>query len=158
MSNLHERRAYRVAKKKELAQILYTEEGRTQTEIAELLGVSQPNISKFAKRGNWRAIKEGLSPTTKETNLALLNSQLSALNGRIAERDGLPTKEESRILRNLAKTIDTLGRKEKGELREIAETGKKFVEYLLHERPQKALEFLELWDGFLNSKAHRGQN
>lgn len=70
---------------KDLAKILFVNEGVTQKEIAQRLNVSEKTIGKWAKKDNWEKEKTSLL-ITKDKQISDLYNQLSAVNEEIKTR------------------------------------------------------------------------
>lgn len=70
---------------KDLAKILFVNEGVTQKEIAERLNLTEKTVSKWVKEGEWDKLKTSML-VTKDNQLTALYRQLENLNGEIAIR------------------------------------------------------------------------
>ena len=70
---------------KDLAKILFVNEGVTQKEIAERLNLTEKTVSKWVKEGEWDKLKTSML-VTKDNQLTALYRQLENLNGEIATR------------------------------------------------------------------------
>jgi len=80
MSNLS------IAQKKEWAQLLFTKEDLSQSEIAKKTGVSQQTISKWAISGEWERLRASLV-RTKSYEIMRLYNQLIQLNSEIENKE-----------------------------------------------------------------------
>lgn len=86
--------AVRKQVEKDLAKILFVNEGATQKEIATRLDVSEKTVGKWAKDGDWDKLKVSML-VTKDNQLTSLYRQLENLNTEIATRPivrDIPTK------------------------------------------------------------------
>lgn len=70
---------------KDLAKILFVNEGVTQKEIAERLNLTEKTVSKWVKEGEWDKLKTSML-VTKDNQLTALYRQLENLNSEIATR------------------------------------------------------------------------
>lgn len=70
---------------KDLAKILFVNEGATQKEIAERLNVSEKTMGKWVKDGDWEKLKVSML-VTKDNQLTALYRQLENLNTEISTR------------------------------------------------------------------------
>ena len=70
---------------KDLAKILFVNEGVTQKEIAERLTLTEKTVSKWVKDGEWDKLKTSML-VTKDNQLTALYRQLESLNTEIATR------------------------------------------------------------------------
>lgn len=79
---------------RDLAKILFVNEGATQKEIANRLDVSEKTIGKWVKDGEWEKLKVSML-VTKDNQLTALYRQLENLNTEISTRPivrDIPTK------------------------------------------------------------------
>jgi len=70
---------------RDLAKILFVNEGANQKEIAARLGVSEKTIGKWVKDGEWEKLKVSML-VTKDNQLTALYRQLENLNTEISTR------------------------------------------------------------------------
>lgn len=141
----------RSQKKKELAQILYVQEKRTQSEIAELLGVSQVAVQKWAAQGHWSELRSGVS-ITKEQQIVNIYHQIAIINEDILSRPEGERKanvKEAKILADLALAVNKM-ESEVG-IAEIVSCGMKFCDFMRSMDVEKAKEVNGYWDSFLRS-------
>lgn len=75
-----------IVQKKEWAQLLYTKEDLSQSEIAKKIGVSQQAVSKWAISGEWERLRVSLV-RTKSHEIMRLYNQLIQLNSEIEQRE-----------------------------------------------------------------------
>ncbi|TAE78065.1 MAG: hypothetical protein EAY81_12140, partial [Bacteroidetes bacterium] len=79
---------------RDLAKILFVNEGANQKEIAARLDVSEKTIGKWVKDGEWEKLKVSML-VTKDNQLTALYRQLENLNTEISTRPivrDIPTK------------------------------------------------------------------
>lgn len=77
--------AIRKQVEKDLAKVLFVNDGVSQKEIAERLKVTEKTVSKWAKEGNWEKLKTSLL-VTKDNQLTGLYDQLQAAIDEIKTR------------------------------------------------------------------------
>ena len=138
-------------RKKELAQILYVQEKKTQNEIAELLGVSYVTVSKWATKEKWQELRSGVS-IAKEQQIMNLYHQINLINEDVMNRpDGerKVTVKEAKIIADLADAVKKL-ESEIG-IAEIVSCGMKFCDFMRTMDAEKAKEVNGYWDAFLRS-------
>lgn len=138
-------------RKKELAQILYVQEKKTQNEIAELLGVSYVTVSKWATKEKWQELRSGVS-IAKEQQIMNLYHQINLINEDVMNRpDGerKVTVKEAKIIADLADAVKKL-ESEIG-IAEIVSCGMKFCDFMRTMDQEKAKEVNGYWDAFLRS-------
>lgn len=138
-------------KKKELAQILYVQEKKTQEEISELLGVAQATISKWAKADRWTELRSGVS-IAKEQQIMNIYHQIGQINDDIMTRpegQRKPTMAEAKIIADLALAVNKM-ESEIG-IAEIVSCGMKFCDFMRSMDVEKAKEVNGYWDSFLRS-------
>ncbi len=70
---------------RELAKILYTQQGMSQKDIAQKVGVTEKTITKWKETENWDKMKESLL-ITKDSQIRMLYTQLENKNQEIATR------------------------------------------------------------------------
>ncbi len=140
------------SQKKNFAKIIYlTEEGVTQRELAERVGVTEATMSKWVNTEGWPLLRKSIVESN-DNNLAFIHSQIAALRNSITERGeegdaGLITGKEAETLAKLtgiAKRMETsVG------IAQIVSVGKKFVVWLRVNAKERASEFLTLYDAFV---------
>lgn len=90
------------------ARNLYFQTDMTQTDIADIIGVSDQTVYRWIKQNNWKQMKEA----ARQAPIAIVEmfyKQLYALNSSICNRDEpIPTLQESEINRKLINSIDKL--------------------------------------------------
>lgn len=138
-------------KKKELAQILYVQEKKTQTEIAALLGIRQDTVSKWATAEKWNELRSGVS-IAKEQQIKNLYHQINLINEDVMNRpegERKVTVKEAKIIADLADAVKKL-ESEIG-IAEIVSCGVKFCDFMRSMDSEKAKEVNGYWDAFLRS-------
>lgn len=138
-------------KKKELAQILYVQEKKTQEEIAELLGVTRASIQMWCAKEKWQELRSGVS-IAKEQQIMNLYHQINLINEDVNNRPEGERKvnvKEAQIISNLADAVKKL-ESEIG-IAEIVSCGMKFCDFMRQMDVEKAKEVNGYWDAFLRS-------
>lgn len=138
-------------KKRELAQILYVQEKKTQTEIADLLGVTHVAVAKWAAAGKWQELRSGVS-IAKEQQIMNLYHQINLINEDVMSREEGQRKvtvKEAKIISDLADAVKKL-ESEIG-IAEIVSCGMKFCDFMRTMDAEKAKEVNGYWDAFLRS-------
>ena len=138
--------------KRQWAQLLYTKEKLTQKEIAEKVGVSPVTINRWVDKFDWKAIRDSYT-MTKESELARVRTQLTLLNDMIMDREAgkrFPSSTEAAIQIKLSTTIKNLT--SEVEIDEIINVGSDFINWLKPVEFEKAQEFTELFDAFIQFK------
>lgn len=141
-----------MAKKQEqdYAQLLYTQNRLSFTEIAERTNVSTKTISKWCKDNNWDNIRKSLL-ITKQTQLSQMYSQLEALNAEIDTREAkYPTAKEGDTISKLTASIKRM--EVDASVAEVIEIGRMFIDFVKDVDFAKAKEITTLYDQFINSK------
>jgi transposase len=135
--------------RKDWAKLLYTKEHLSQKEIAERTGVSAVTINKWAKEGEWQKLRQSML-TTKETQIARLYEQLDELNSVIQSRDPgerYANSKEADTLTKLTAAIKSM--ETDASIADITEVGKRLLEWLRPQNPDKAIEVARLFDDFI---------
>jgi uncharacterized protein YjcR len=131
---------------KTLAQEMYLNRDYTQREIAEAVGATEKTIRAWIQDGDWEKMKSMRSVTRKQL-LADSYSQLAAVNKKIQEVGGVPTKELYDAKSILRKEIETLSG---GSMAEKIQTMEEFIHWLSRHSPKDVKLFGELSMKFLN--------
>lgn len=135
--------------KKDFAKTLYlSEKGITQKEIAVRVGVTEATVSKWAKEGEWGRLKTSIVGG-REDMLGWLHAQLNALRDAVEAREDnnyVTSKEADTItkLTNAIKKLET-----ETNITHMVEVAQKFLVWLRENEPDKAVEFLGLFDAFI---------
>ena len=138
--------------KKSIAKELYLNGDYTFEDIAAKVGATRQTIARWAKEDEWASLKASMS-VGKEKILKNLYAHVQLINDTILQRpeeDRMPTPKEADILVKLSAAIDKL----EGEtgIRELVSCGTSFLTWLRGLDPAKAIEFTELWDGFIKNQ------
>lgn len=138
--------------KKSIAKELYLNGEYTFEEIASKVGATRQTIARWAKDDEWASLKASMS-VGKEKILKNMYAHVQFINDTILmrpEEERMPTPKEADILVKLSAAIDKM-ESETG-IRELVSCGISFLTWLRGFSPDKAIEFTELWDGFIKSR------
>lgn len=138
--------------KKSIAKELYLNGDYTFEEIAAKVGSVRQTIARWAREDEWASLKASMS-VGKEKILKGLYAHVQLINDTILQREEgerTPSPKEADILVKLSAAIDKL-ESETG-IRELVSCGINFLTWLRALDPQKAIEFTDLWDGFIKDK------
>ena len=72
--------------KKDLAKLLYLNQGLTQQEIADKVGVSRVTVGRWATDGNWEMLRAAVT-STREEQVRNLYQQIAQINRAIADSE-----------------------------------------------------------------------
>lgn len=140
------------AQKKTISKELYLHGDYTYEEIAAKVESTRQTIARWAKEEGWADLKASMS-VGKEKTLKNLYAHVQRINEAILEREGdkrTPTPAEADILAKLSASINKL--ETESGIRELVSSGIAFITWLRGVDPQKAVEFTDLWDGFIKTK------
>ncbi|WP_294596287.1 helix-turn-helix domain-containing protein [uncultured Rikenella sp.] len=135
--------------KKDFAKTLYlSEKGITQKEIAARVGVTEATVSKWVREEQWERLKTSLLGG-REDLLGWLHQQLNAIREAVEARDDanyVTSKEADTItkLTNAIKKLET-----ETNITHKVEVGRQFLTWLRETDPDRAVEFLPLYDAFI---------
>lgn len=135
--------------KKDFAKTLYlSEKGITQKEIASRVGVTEATVSKWVREEGWERLKTSVIGG-REDLLGWLHAQLNAIREAVETREEnnyVNSKEADTItkLTNAIKKLET-----ETNIAHKVEVGQQFLVWLRATDPDKALEFLPLFDAFI---------
>ncbi len=135
--------------KKEWAETLICKDGLSQKEAAAKVGVSVVTMNKWFKDGNWEKQKRNLL-ITREAQLNRFYMQMEELNSAIMSREEgqrFSNSKEADTLVKLSTAIKAL--ETETSIAEIAEVGKRFLNYLRSYNPSQAMQVAELYDEFV---------
>lgn len=91
-----------------LAFRLYMDTGMRQSEIAEMVGVTEKTITQWKLKNDWETLKAAHGVTASEIIAGYLR-QLKALKDDIAKREyPYPTPKDSDVIMKIAKSIKIL--------------------------------------------------
>ncbi|OJW81374.1 MAG: hypothetical protein BGO69_13840 [Bacteroidetes bacterium 46-16] len=142
--------------KERLARSLFFETGKTQKEIAGIIGVSEKTIYLWMKQGDWKRLRSNsrLMPSLIAENFL---SQVQELNEDIRQRGQgkrYPTVQEAEIFR---KMVMTIGRIQKGHTQgQYSEMMKKFLSFILPQNLELVKTLTYYADDFLKSRNPEG--
>ena len=140
------------AQKRTIAKELYLHGDYTYEEIADKVGAVRQTIARWAKDEDWASLKASMT-VGKEKTLKNLYAHVQSINDGILSRpDGerTPTPKEADILAKLSSSISKL--ETEGGIREYVSAGMAFLNWIRSSNPDKAVEFGNLWDGFIKDK------
>ncbi len=138
-------------KKRELAQILYVQEKKTEAEIADLLGISKSAVSQWVVKCKWNELRSGVS-IAKEQQIMNLYHQINLINEDVMNRpegERKVTVKEAKIIADLADAVKKL--ETDIGIAEIVSCGMKFCDFMRSMDSEKAKEVNGYWDAFLRS-------
>lgn len=131
---------------RDVAQILYL--NRTpQKEIAAKLGVSEVTVSRWAKAGNWEALRSNLL-TSKKQRLAELYDELEEFNRMIRDKEDykVANSKEADARRKLIADIEALESKYNiGQTVMIAKDFCDFVREMDFEMARRVSDYFDLF-------------
>jgi len=135
--------------KKEWAETLICRDNLSQKEAAAKVGISVVTMNKWYKDNNWEKQKRNLL-ITREAQLNRFYMQMEELNTAIMSRkegERFSSSKEADTLVKLSTAIKTL--ETETSIAEIAEVGKRFLNYLRSFNPDRAMDVAELYDEFV---------
>lgn len=138
-------------RKKELAQILFVQEKKTLSEIADMIGTSQQQLTRWSQSEKWNELRSGVS-IAKEQQIMNIYHQIGNINDDILSRpegERKATMAEAKILADLAVAVNKM-ESEVG-IAEIVSCGMKFCDFMRGMDVEKAKELSGYWDAFLRS-------
>jgi DNA-binding XRE family transcriptional regulator len=138
-----------VKQKKERAFAYYLTDNYTQKVIAQMVDVSEKTISKWVNDDNWEEQK-ALKTITRKQLLKDSYEQLAAVNLRIKDVGGVPTKELYDAKSIIGKEIDRLS---DNPLAAYTDVFTDFIDWLMRNKPVAMQEFSALSMQFLEHKS-----
>ncbi|MCH5305340.1 MAG: putative DNA-binding transcriptional regulator [Rikenella sp.] len=135
--------------RKDFAKTLYlSEKGITQKEIAARVGVTEATVSKWVREEQWDRLKTSVVGGREEL-LSWLHTQLNAIREAVSSRQEnnyVSSKEADTItkLTNAIKKLET-----ETNITHKVEVGRQFLTWLRETDPDRAVEFLPLYDAFI---------
>jgi len=137
--------------KREWAKTLYIQEGLTQKEIAEKVGVSKVSINKWVNdpAENWDKLKQSML-ITRETQLRRMYAQLDELTSSITKRDEgarFASSKEADTINKYTSSIRAL--ESEASIADVVEVCKRLLNYLRPISPDKAKEVAQVFDDFI---------
>lgn len=134
------------------ARILFTKDGKSNKEIAEIIEVRPHTVGKWVNEGKWKDLRKSLL-RTKEEQLKELYAQLTEFNGYIKTKpEGLrfADSKEADALSKIAKSIKEMETELGIDI--IVDVFIMFSNWLKIQDFDKAKEFAKLQDEFIKSK------
>jgi len=135
--------------KREWAEQLITQQGFSQKEAAEKVGVSTVTLNKWYAKYKWEDLKQSLL-VTRQMQLKRLYMQMDELNSAIMEREKgqrFANSKEADTLSKLAGAIKTM--ETEASIADVVEVSKRFLDFLRGFSPTKAIEAASLFDDFI---------
>lgn len=135
---------------RDVAQVLYLH--RTpQKEIAAKLGVSEVTVSRWAKAGNWEALRTSLL-TSKRQRLAELYAELEEFNRMIADKADykVASSKEADARRKLITDIKDL--ETRYSVGQVATVAMDFCDFVKAIDTELASRITELFTAFIDTK------
>lgn len=136
-------------KKREWAEQLITQQGYSQKEAAEKVGVSAVTLNKWYKKYNWEDLKQSLL-VTRQQQLKRLYMQMDELNTAIMGRPAgqrFANSKEADTLSKLAGAIKTM--ETEASIADVVEVSKRFLNFMRRFSAEKAIEVAGLFDEFI---------
>ncbi|WP_053405167.1 hypothetical protein [Persicobacter sp. CCB-QB2] len=134
--------------KKEQARSLYVKGRINRKEISQIVGVTEKTLRTWIIKEDWDSLKEAQT-VTRQQLLQDAFSQLKAVNQKIDEIGGVPDKVLSDAKTALRKEIEFL---ESNPLHVYCEVFDELTEWVIENKPAKALEYSKLFREFLEQK------
>ncbi len=134
---------------KEIAQILFLQNRLSQKEIAEKLEVSQQTVTRWAKAGNWDALRKNLL-TSKSTRLSELYDELEEFNRMIRDKDDYKVADSKQADARRKLIMDIKALEGQCSIAQITTTGMEFCEFVKTAAPDIAPQVVELFNAFVN--------
>lgn len=138
--------------KKEWAELLFTQKGLNQKEVAAKVGTTEKTMSKWVERYGWKALRDGYS-VTRGQELHRIKAQLTELNDAISERDKgerYATTVEADILIKLTAAMKNL--ETEVNLVEVLNVCSEVVEFIRQTDLPTAQLVAEWFDEFIKHK------
>lgn len=138
-----------VTQKREWAELLYLQNQLTQNEIADKVGVGPKTITAWKEKYNWENLRKSLL-TTKGEILRFLYNVLDKVRQKIEGEDGIGDSKMADMVVKYTASIKSL--ETETSISVLMEAGMQFHKYMQLVAPDKALEFLNNYDGFIKEK------
>ena len=142
--------------KETLARDLFFQTGKTQKEIAQIIGVSEKTIYLWMRDGDWKRLR---SASKRMPSMIVENfySQVQELNEEIRSRDTgkrYPTIQEAEVFR---KMVMTIGRIQKGHTQpEYMEMMQKFLSWVMSQDHTLSKTLTPIANAFLKTQSVDG--
>ena len=134
-----------------VAQLMFIEGGQAQKEIAARLGVSEQTICRWAKAGQWDALRANLL-TSRRRRLAELYAELEEFNRMVAEKEGykVASSKEADARRKLIADIKEL--EDKYSVAQISTVAMDFCDFVRTVDDTLAGRVMELFNEFISKQ------
>ncbi len=134
-----------------VAQLMFIEGGQAQKEIAARLGVSEQTICRWAKAGQWDALRANLL-TSRRRRLAELYAELEEFNRMVAEKEGykVASSKEADARRKLIADIKEL--EGKYSVAQISTVAMDFCDFVRTVDDTLAGRVMELFNEFISKQ------
>ncbi|WP_304708416.1 YfeC-like transcriptional regulator [uncultured Rikenella sp.] len=135
--------------RKDFAKTLYLSEREiTQKEIAARVGVTEATVSKWVREEQWERLKISVVGGREEL-LGWLHAQLNAIREAVSgrEKNNFVSSREADTITKLTNAIKKL--ETETNIAHKVEVAQQFLVWLRANDPEKAMEFLPLFDAFI---------
>lgn len=135
--------------RKDFAKTLYLSEREiTQKEIAARVGVTEATVSKWVREEQWERLKTSVVGGREEL-LGWLHAQLNAIREAVSGRkkNNFVSSREADTITKLTNAIKKL--ETETNIAHKVEVAQQFLVWLRANDPEKAMEFLPLFDAFI---------
>lgn len=137
---------------REYAKLLYIKEGRSNVEIAELVGVSHHTVGRWAAKENWDDLKKSLL-LTKEEELRRMYAQLTELNTAILKKPEGERYANSKEADTLVKISSAIRQMETDtSVAQIVDVAQAFVKWVRAFDIDQSKELTRLFEGFIKDR------
>ena len=133
--------------KKDWAKLLYLQQGLTQQEIAEKVGVSRITVGRWIAQEGWEMLRAAVT-STREEQVRNLYMQIAQINRAVSEsetRYATPAQADT-LSAAIAKMEGDFG------IADIIGVSKKFLTWQRERDPEKAVEISAYFDEFIKSQ------
>lgn len=136
--------------KKDWAKLLYLQQGLTQQEIAEKVGVSRITVGRWIAQEGWEMLRAAVT-STREEQVRNLYMQIAQINRAVSEsetRYATPAQADTinKLSAAIAKMEGDFG------IADIIGVSKKFLTWQRERDPEKAVEISAYFDEFIKSQ------
>lgn len=135
--------------KREWAEQLITQQGLSQKEASEKVGVSTVTINKWYAKYKWEDLKQSML-VTRQVQLKRLYMQMDELNSTIMQRpkgERFANSKEADTLSKLAGTIKAM--ETEASIADVIEVSKRMLDFIRGFSPSKAIEIAGIFDDFI---------
>jgi len=138
-----------IRQKKDWAQTLYLQGDMSQKDIAVKVNVSEKTISKWVNESDWDKLRKSLL-ATKPAILRRLYDHLDRLNTAIEKDNRLANSKEADAMHKITASIRNL--ETETSTGEIADVGRKFIQFVQKENWADAQKLTEYFDSFIKER------